>query len=40
MIYLERPGADVGWTTSPGWLDRIETVARVAVKAAKVIIAL
>jgi hypothetical protein len=26
MIYLSRPGADVGWTTSPGWFDRIREI--------------
>lgn len=37
MIHLERPGADVGWTSSPGWIDRISAVSKVAIKAGKII---
>jgi hypothetical protein len=42
MIYLERPGADVGWTSSPGWADRIIAVGGVvksAIEIAQIIIA-
>lgn len=38
MIYLERPGADIGWTTSPGWIDRISGAAKLSIEAAKVAI--
>jgi hypothetical protein len=42
MIYLERPGADVGWTSSPGWIDRIIEVGGViksSVEIAQLVIA-
>jgi hypothetical protein len=39
MIYLERPGADVGWTSSPDWIDRISPVLKGAIDIGKLIIA-
>lgn len=36
MIFLKRPAAvDLGWTSSPGWWDRLEPVRQAAIKAAK-----
>lgn len=37
LVYLDRPaGADVGWTTSPKWWDKIaDLAAKAAIEAAK-----
>ena len=35
LIYLDRVGADVGWTSSPGWSDKLSAAAKTGLSAAK-----
>jgi hypothetical protein len=35
FIYFNRPGADVGWTSSPDWYNKLSAGAKTALKSAK-----
>ena len=36
LVHFERPGGDIGWTTSPHWYDGLTAAAKTAIKAAAI----